>query len=119
MDDVQALLLDHNVNSIDNNGDTPLLIAVKKSIVSVIIYIHNTKKKLYFYYQNSVMIKIFWIDSFKENYEMAKLLLENGADVNFKDEDRAAPLHYSIDQGLKDQTSQKWNCIKLWCFSCR
>lgn len=36
---------------------------------------------------------------------MVKLLIENGAYVNFKDEDQATSLHHGAKQGFNGQTS--------------
>lgn len=46
IDEVQKLLTDHDVNGVNNNGDTPLIIAVEKGKALVISRTFETRTKI-------------------------------------------------------------------------
>ena len=89
-----------DVNAIDSEGRTPLQAAVIASLYNTIdiqkVLIEN-KADMNFYTNRQVPLLYQYI--WNENYDLAELAIENGADVNMKTEDGGSILEFAERRG--------------------
>ncbi len=76
--------------SVDNGGETPLDIAVRKKDVKLLSFLIERGAKS----EKALMIAVN-----EDNFEMVKLLVKGGADVNVQDRNGYTPLHAALKNG--------------------
>jgi len=81
------------INSINENGFTPLILACYKRNRNVAIYLIERVNNINY---NSLSGTALAATVIKGNYELAKILLENNANPNLADENGITPLIYAI-----------------------
>ncbi|CAG9853684.1 unnamed protein product [Phyllotreta striolata] len=85
----------HSLNINDNNGNTPLHIAVLKNCLQIVQYLVNHEdvriNTRNFQGQTALFCAVRL-----GYYELSKLLIEKGANVNLPDNEEVTPLHKSV-----------------------
>ncbi|XP_062598734.1 uncharacterized protein LOC134260163 [Saccostrea cucullata] len=100
---VIKVLIEHgaDVNIADENGRTPLSIAIEKSSLEVVKCLvensANVNEQINSFKGNALLCAVGM-----EDFEMAKYLLSVKADPNILNEDGNSPLHRATERGLKD-----------------
>ncbi|XP_023019093.2 uncharacterized protein isoform X1 [Leptinotarsa decemlineata] len=86
----------HSVNINDNNGNTPLHVAVIKKNLSIVNVLlaeeHIAINHRNFYGQTPLLIAVK-----SGSFELAQCLVKNGANVNLPNYDDVTPLHLSVE----------------------
>ncbi|WP_136668699.1 ankyrin repeat domain-containing protein [Flavobacterium sp. H122] len=90
------------VNAVNEEGNTPLIIASYKNNYEVVEFIVQKVKNIDC---TSGMGTALMAASVKNNIQIVKLLLKNGANPNFSDKNGTTALHYAVNFKLYDIAS--------------
>lgn len=92
---VEALMKENKdtINSVNENGFTPLIIATYRNQLAIVEYLINNNVDInYISQEGSALLGA----CYKGNTELTKLLLENGADVNTVSPQKTSALIFAV-----------------------
>ncbi|ORX79989.1 ankyrin [Anaeromyces robustus] len=85
-----------DVNSIDNDGNTPLVYAIKNNLLSIVILLVNNGASINHQLKNENNKNLLMLAIESHANEIIKFLVDNNADINFRDESGDTPLVYLL-----------------------